>query len=83
VNRLDAHERIVDKGPSAGVFLLNNLNSFSRSRERACEFGDYILRAEVPLTKIFFYTGLLAGLLGGEEEFAVIGGLYEVDISRY
>jgi NAD+---dinitrogen-reductase ADP-D-ribosyltransferase len=83
VNRLDAHERVVDKGPSAGVFLLNNLNSFSRSRERACEFGDYILRAEVPLTKVFFYSGLLPGLLGGEEEFAVIGGLYEVSISRY
>lgn len=83
VNHLDAHERIAGCGEGKDVFLLNNLNSFSRSRERACEFGDYILKADVPLTKIFFYTRLLPGLPNGEEEFAVIGGLYAVDIFTF
>ena len=65
VNKLDAHERIADGGRRGSIYLLNNLNSFSRSRERAGEFGDYILQAEVPLTKIFFYNHLLPGMLRG------------------
>ena len=35
------------------VILFNNLNSFTCSRERACEFGDYIVTVDVPLSKIF------------------------------
>ena len=83
VNRLDAYERLTEPDKGRVVVLLNNLNSFSLSRERACEFGDYILEARVPLTKIFFYAGLFPGLLAGENEFAVLGGLYEVAIARY
>jgi NAD+--dinitrogen-reductase ADP-D-ribosyltransferase len=64
------------------VVLFNNLNSFSLSRERAGEFGDHILRVQVPLTKVFFYTRLLPGVLNGEEEFAVLGGLYPVHLER-
>jgi NAD+--dinitrogen-reductase ADP-D-ribosyltransferase len=56
------------------VMLLNNLNSFTCSRERACEFGDYILAVEVPLTKIFFHCGLMPGVLQGEDEFLVWRG---------
>ena len=63
------------------VILLNNLNSFTCSRERACEFGDYILAVDVPLTKIFFYCGLLPGVLQGEDEFLVIGGVAAVTLS--
>jgi NAD+--dinitrogen-reductase ADP-D-ribosyltransferase len=44
------------------------------------EFGDSILIAEVPLPKIFF-NRLLPGMLKGEDEFVVIGGVYEVGIS--
>lgn len=61
--------------------LFNNLNSFTSSRERADEFGDYILIAEVPLPKVFFFNRLLSGRLKGEDEFVVIGGVYEVSIS--
>ncbi len=81
VNRMADHE-VLEKGPGGGnVILLNNLNSFTCSRERACEFGDYILAAEIPLTKIFFYCGLLPGILQGEDEFLAIGGVVDVTLS--
>ncbi|MFZ4537016.1 NAD(+)--dinitrogen-reductase ADP-D-ribosyltransferase [Propionivibrio sp.] len=81
VNRMDDHE-ILEKGESGRhVVLLNNLNSFTCIRNRACEFGDYILAVEVPLTKIFFHCGLLPGVLQGEDEFLVIGGVVEVTLS--
>ena len=61
--------------------LLNNLNSFTTERERADEFGDYLLTARVPLAKIFFCNRLLPGMLKGEDEVVVIGGVYAVRIS--
>jgi NAD+--dinitrogen-reductase ADP-D-ribosyltransferase len=63
------------------VALLNNLNSLTSERERASEFGDFILDVEVPLPKVFFYHRLLPGLLKGEDEFMVVGGVYEVGTS--
>ena len=78
VNRMHAHERLAVVDRKREVLLLNNLNSFSSSRERAGEFGDYILSAAVPTTKIFFYNELLPGMPKGEDEYVVIGGLYEV-----
>lgn len=61
------------------VLRLNNLVSFSLSRERADEFGDWILEVEVPTTKLLFFRGLLAGApLAGEGEALVIGGDYRV-----
>jgi NAD+--dinitrogen-reductase ADP-D-ribosyltransferase len=63
--------------------LLNNLNSFTQSRERADEFGDYILSVEVPLPKVLFYNRLLPGMLKGEDELVVIGGVYEVRIGAF
>jgi NAD+--dinitrogen-reductase ADP-D-ribosyltransferase len=81
VNRIDEHE-ILERRSSCGFrVLLNNLNSFTACRERADEFGDYILEAAVPLAKVFFFNRLLPGMLKGEDELAVIGGLYEVRIS--
>ncbi len=64
------------------ILLLNSLNSFSLERERACEFGDNVLEVRVPTPKVFFFHGLLPGKLKGEEEYGVIGGLYEVGYSR-
>jgi NAD+--dinitrogen-reductase ADP-D-ribosyltransferase len=78
VNRMHAHERLALLDGKREVLLLNNLNSFSSSRERAGEFGDYILSAAVPRAKIVFFTDLLPGMPKGEDEYAVIGGLYEV-----
>lgn len=61
------------------IVLLNNLSSFSVRRERAEEFGDHMLRARVPVSKVFFYNRVLPGMLKGEDEYVVIGGIYEVE----
>ena len=61
------------------IVLLNNLSSFSVRRERAEEFGDHLLRARVPLSKVFFFNRMLPGMLKGEDEYVVIGGIYEVE----
>jgi NAD+--dinitrogen-reductase ADP-D-ribosyltransferase len=64
------------------VLRLNNLVSFSLSRERADEFGDWILEVDVPTTKLLFFQGLLPGSpLAGEGEALVIGGDYRVRAS--
>jgi NAD+--dinitrogen-reductase ADP-D-ribosyltransferase len=80
VNRMGGYEELglAAQSRNQRVVLLNSLNSFTDERERACEFGDDILEARVPLPKIFFFHGLLPGKLRGEEEYGVIGGLYEV-----
>jgi NAD+--dinitrogen-reductase ADP-D-ribosyltransferase len=67
--------------PASGVMLFNNLNACSHSRERADEFGSLIYHVDVPRAKIFYYSGLLPGLLQGEDEYLVIGGLYDVQQS--
>jgi NAD+--dinitrogen-reductase ADP-D-ribosyltransferase len=77
INRLAEHEVLADHG-GRQVVLLNNLVSFTSSRERAGEFGDYIVEAEVPTSKVFFHCGLLPDQLKGEDEHLVIGGVYEV-----
>jgi NAD+--dinitrogen-reductase ADP-D-ribosyltransferase len=61
------------------IVLLNNLSSFSVQRERAEEFGDHLLRVRVPLSKVFFHNRMLPGMLKGEDEYVVIGGIYEVE----
>lgn len=85
VNRLDDHEIVADddvhSGPGAKVVLLNNVSSFSRSRERAGEFGDTILGVDVPLPKLAFFSELLPGMLKAEDEYVVIGGLYRVRLA--
>ncbi len=79
VNALDEYRLLKREGKKA-VVLLNNVSSFTHSRERADEFGDYIIKARVPLVKVLAYYDLLPKLLRGEGEFLVIGGVYEVDI---
>lgn len=81
VNRIAGHEVLARPSPRCETVLLNSLSSFSLSRERACEFGDYILRCAVPTAKIFFFSRLLPQMLKGEEEYVVIGGLYQVEVA--
>jgi len=85
VNRLLDHEVIADgeakDRPGTKVVLLNNVSSFSRSRERAGEFGDSILGVDVPLPKVAFFSDLLPGMLKAEDEYVVIGGLYRVRLA--
>ncbi|MDD5388456.1 MAG: NAD(+)--dinitrogen-reductase ADP-D-ribosyltransferase [Gallionellaceae bacterium] len=82
VNRMGTYEELEGETESGQhhIVLLNSLNSFSRERERACEFGDNILEVSVPLPKVFFFHGLLPGKLKGEAEYGVIGGVYEVTV---
>jgi NAD+--dinitrogen-reductase ADP-D-ribosyltransferase len=62
---------------------LNNLVSFSRSAELASCFGDWVMRAEVPLVKVLLAPGLLkTRVLDGESEVLALGGDYDVTI-RY
>lgn len=63
------------------VMRLNNLNSFTDDFERAWEFGNRVLEADVPLTKIFFMGGILPkSLFKGEAEAMVIGGEFEIKV---
>lgn len=80
VSRVREHE-IVARDRRHAVLLLNNLNSFTATRERADEFGDYILSTDVPVAKVVFSSDLLPGKLQGEDEYMVIGGLYEVELA--
>lgn len=80
INRIAEHE-VLTGSRRRQVVLFNNLVSFTASRERAGEFGDYILTTLVPTAKILFNCGLLPGVLKGEDEYLVIGGIYDVAIS--
>ncbi|MCX7896502.1 MAG: NAD(+)--dinitrogen-reductase ADP-D-ribosyltransferase [Rhodocyclaceae bacterium] len=75
ISRLADHE-ILDEHPNRLIVLLNNLVSFTASRDRAGEFGDVVVAARVPIAKIFFHCDLIPGVLQGEGEHLVIGGVY-------
>ncbi len=62
---------------------LNNLVSFSTSESEAQCFGDWVLKARVPLAKLLLVPGLLnTTSLHGEAEVLALGGDYEVE-ARY
>ena len=81
VNRMADHEVLARGEGGRHVILLNNLSSFTCSRERACEFGDYILEVDVPLEQDLLPLRPAPGVLQGEDEFLVIGGVVEVTLS--
>ena len=81
VNQVKEHEILHQFSKREYVILLNNLNSFTNNRERADEFGDYILQAKIPLVKLLYVPGLLPHKLKGESEYMVIGGVYNVNVS--
>ncbi|MGE5466483.1 MAG: NAD(+)--dinitrogen-reductase ADP-D-ribosyltransferase [Ignavibacteria bacterium] len=82
INSIGEHEVLATHGKHQ-VVLFNNLTSFTASRERAGEFGDYILEVDVPAAKVFFHCGLMPGVLKGEDEHLVIGGVYEVAVRTF
>jgi NAD+--dinitrogen-reductase ADP-D-ribosyltransferase len=66
------------------VLRLNNLVSFTSDRAIASCFGDRILRADVPLSKVLFFKTLLSRhAVKGEEEVLAIGGDFRVCASYY
>ncbi|WP_147165091.1 NAD(+)--dinitrogen-reductase ADP-D-ribosyltransferase, partial [Pararhodospirillum oryzae] len=65
------------------VLRLNNLVSFTSSRERADEFGDWVLEAEIPTCKLLYFPGLIREpVFNSEREYLVIGGAYRIDARR-
>jgi NAD+--dinitrogen-reductase ADP-D-ribosyltransferase len=78
INHIDEHEILRRPDKHTYILVLNNINSFTANRERADEFGDFILEVDVPLTKLVFIPDLLPDTLKGEEEFLALGGVYEV-----
>jgi NAD+--dinitrogen-reductase ADP-D-ribosyltransferase len=81
VNRFDEHWIVERWSAREAVVRLNNLVSFSSERDVAGCFGDNILTARVPLSKILFFNGLLASpVLKGEGEHLAIGGDFRVRV---
>ena len=81
INQVQEHEVLHRPEKHLYVMLLNNLNSFTHDRTLADEFGDYILEADIPLAKLLYFPELLPGTLKGENEYLVIGGVYQVKVS--
>jgi len=77
VNCWEAHEKLGER-ENETLVLLNNVSSFTTDPERASEFGDRVVRAEVPVPKIICCADVLPGRLQGEGEVLVIGGIYAV-----
>jgi len=71
---------VIERGEKRrSCVLCNNLSSFTTNREFAWEFGSTVWEVEIPLAKIFFFSGLLPdSLLRGEDEYVVLGGEYWV-----
>ncbi|WP_417579625.1 NAD(+)--dinitrogen-reductase ADP-D-ribosyltransferase [Nitrincola sp.] len=80
INRIEAHELLNQHEAGHYQLVLNNLNSFSGDRDTASAFGDAILDTLVPGPKLLYFPGLLPGILQGEQEHLVIGGVYEVQL---
>ncbi len=81
INDFSEHQILEKLDKSNYILRLNNLNSFTDDFEKAWEFGSRVLRAEVPLTKVFYCNGLLPrSLLKGENEVLVIGGEFAVKV---
>ncbi|MGD9163597.1 MAG: NAD(+)--dinitrogen-reductase ADP-D-ribosyltransferase [Chromatiales bacterium] len=81
INRVHEHEVLHQPARQTYIMLLNNLNSFTHNRHRAEEFGDYILEVEIPQVKLLYFPELIPGVLKGENEYLVIGGVYQVKVS--
>lgn len=78
-NSFDEHQIVERLDKRTVVMRINNLASFSSDRDVAGCFGDVIITAKVPVTKIAFFNTLLpVHPLKGEGEYLVIGGDYRV-----
>ncbi|UFZ08427.1 NAD(+)--dinitrogen-reductase ADP-D-ribosyltransferase [Bradyrhizobium ontarionense] len=81
VNAFDEHWIVDRTARREAVIRLNNLVSFSSDRDTAGCFGDTILTARIPVSKILFFNSLLSShALKGEGEYLVIGGEYRVSV---
>jgi len=79
INQLESFDILEQRDKHHAVILLNNLNSFSQDRERAGEFGDILMEADIPWQKVLYHSRLFPGMTIGEDEYLVIGGVYEIE----
>jgi len=80
----DAYEVVSAEDRFEAIVRMNNISSFTADRECAWEFGSTVWETRVPLSKVFFFSGLLPeSILKGEDEFLVIGGEYRVRRLRW
>lgn len=82
INKLAQHTIIGEVKNDEQLLLLNNLNSFSNDPLFCETFGDIILNIKIPSSKILYFPQLLSGVLEGESEYLVIGGVYQAKIKR-
>jgi len=78
IHHLTDYEVLARQDRRRWIILLNNLSSFTDDIDRADEFGDSVISVDIPLPKIFYFPDLLPGSLQGEQEYLVVGGIYEV-----
>ncbi len=84
IRGIEEQQVLEDRGENRLLVRMNNLNSFTSRQEHAWQFGNRVLEAAVPASKIFFRSDLLPGILPRwEEESLVIGGEYEVTVMSY
>jgi NAD+--dinitrogen-reductase ADP-D-ribosyltransferase len=84
VNDFSEHPVVEKIDKTTRVVRMNNLVSFTDDRSVADCFGDTILEAQVPLSKVIFFNTLLPiHPLKGEGEYLVIGGDYLVKASYF
>lgn len=84
VNAFEGHQIVERIDRSHAVARLNNLVSFTADREMADCFGETVLTVRVPAVKIAFFNTLLPFYpMKSEGEYLVIGGNYQVDVSRF
>lgn len=83
-NSFDEHQIVSRLDKHTVIMRINNLASFSTDRDVASCFGDFIVTAQVPVSKIAFFNTLLPiHPLKGEGESLVIGGDYRVTASYF
>lgn len=84
VNDFSEHPVVERRSRRSVVVRMNNLMSFTSERDIAECFGDTILEARVPLSKVVFFNTLLpVHPLKGEGEYLVVGGNFLVSASYF
>lgn len=73
-NQIDKTQKLCLKDK----ILLNNLNSFTDDASVCESFGDHILGIHIPVSKLVYFPELLPGILRGEQEYLVLGGVYQI-----
>lgn len=81
INSRDSLEYL-DRDREMPIAVLNNLSSFSSDVQRAGELGAYVIEVKVPREKILLYPALTTGFLNSEQEYLVIGGVYEIRLLK-